>query len=106
MISFFSRMCEETGYVPRTTFWEDFSIAEHFSIKDVKDTYRRAFNEWKTDHIYLTELVMVLNWKIWFWNGFNETFAQLYQELFEKADAWAIDNLKGDELDYFLQTVD
>lgn len=31
------------------------------------DTYNSAFNEWKDNHIYLTELVMVLNWKCWYW---------------------------------------
>lgn len=54
-----------TGYKPITIFWEDFSIADHFGPSAIKDTFRRAFDEWKSDHKYLTELVMVLNWKIW-----------------------------------------
>lgn len=55
----------EYGYQPKTTFWMDFSIADKFGIAAIKDTYDRAFKEWKTNHVYLTELVMVLNHKIW-----------------------------------------
>ena len=58
---------EMTGYHPLTTFWQDFSIADSFGMDAVKDTYQRAFSEWRTDYTYLTELVMVLNWKIWQW---------------------------------------
>lgn len=46
----------ETGYKPKTTFWQDFSIADRFGADAVKDTFNRAFAEWKTDHVYLTEL--------------------------------------------------
>lgn len=56
---------EELGYKPITTFWQDFSIAEKFGAASVKDTFKRAFAEWKGDYKYLTELVMVLNHKIW-----------------------------------------
>ena len=52
------------GYTQITTFFEDFSIADHFGIAAIRDTYKRAFNEWKNDYKYLTELVLVLNWKI------------------------------------------
>ena len=53
------------GYETFTTFWQDFSIADRFGVAAIKDTFTRAFNEWKHDYKYLTELVMVLNWKIW-----------------------------------------
>ena len=33
---------EMTGYTPKTTFYEDFSIADAFGISAIKDTYRRA----------------------------------------------------------------
>ena len=48
-----------------TTFWQDFIIADRFGIPAVKDTFRRAFGEWKRDYRYLTDLVLVLNHKIW-----------------------------------------
>ena len=95
-----------TGYVPKTTFWQDFSIAERFGKEEIKSTFRRAFDEWKNDHIYLTELVMILNWKLWSWYEQDESVAKVYNELYEKADQYAIEALKGDELNYFLRTID
>lgn len=95
-----------TGYKPKTTFYEDFSIADHFGQAAVKDTFNRAFKHWKQDYEYLTELVMVLNWKIWEHYEHNEPLARLYNELWEKADLYATENLKGEELSYFYRTTD
>ena len=95
-----------TGYKPKTTFWEDFSIADKFGANAVKDTFRRAFKGWKTNYEYLTELVMVLNWKIWEHYERNETLAQLYNDLWVDADEYAMENLKGEELKYFYSTTD
>ena len=61
----FREFMQETGYDLITTFWEDFSIADKYGIEGVKDTYRRAFNEWKDDYKFFTELTLVLNHKIW-----------------------------------------
>ena len=97
---------EMFGYTQITTFFQDFSIAENFGISAVKDTYRRAFKAWKTDYKYLTELVLVLNWKIWQHYGKNDTLAKVYNDLWEMADAYAVENLKGDELRYFYRTTD
>ena len=95
------------GYETMTTFWMDFSIADKFGIAAIRDTYNRAFNEWKSNYKYLTELVMILNLKIWehYKNG-NEDFAKVYNEFWEKADMYACENLKGDELTYFYKTTD
>ena len=89
-----------------TTFWMDFTIADAFGEEAIKDTFNRAFEEWKSDYIYLTELVIVLNHKIWQHYETNEPIARLYNELWLKADAYAIENLKGDELVYFYRTTD
>ena len=85
---------EMCGYKPQTTFWEDFSIADAFGVDAIKDTYKRAFNEWKGNHIYLTELVMVLNHKIWQWYERNEAIARVYNSLLEETDLYACENLK------------
>lgn len=95
-----------TGYKPMTTFYEDFSIADMFGVSAVKDTYKRAFREWKTDYQYLTELVMVLNWKIFEHYNRNDTLAELYDTLFREADEWAYNNLKDEALHYYLATTD
>ena len=97
---------EMTGYRPFTTFYEDFSIADNFGESAIRDTYKRAFTSWKTNYKYLTELVMVLNWKIWEHYETNKAYGKLYNDLWEKADAYAMDHLKGEELSYFLRTTD
>lgn len=94
------------GYETKTTFWEDFSIADVFGVSAVRDTYNRAFKGWKDNHIYLTELVMVLNWKVWQHYENNETLARVYQELWEKADYYACNNLEGEEAEYFFRVTD
>ena len=99
-------MAQEIGYEPKTTFWDDFGIADRFGVNAIKDTYKRAFNEWKDNYIYLTELVMVLNHKIWQWYEKNDKFAELYNDLWKEADEYAVNNLKGKELDYFYSTTD
>lgn len=96
-----------TGYKPKTTFWDDFSIADKFGINAIKDTYKRAFAEWKTNYVYLTELVLVLNHKAWqHYADDNESFAQLYNELWQKCYNYACNNLKGEGLSYFYKTTD
>ena len=88
------------------TFWQDFTIADHFGGNAVKDTFDRAFNEWKTDYKMLTELVIVLNHKMWQYYEADNDIWKLYCDLFEKADTYAVDNLKDDELEYFLEVTD
>ena len=89
-----------------TTFWMDFSIADRFGISAVKDTFRRAFDEWKDDYRYLTDLVIVLNHKIWQHYEKNEPLARVYNDLWEKARDYAEKNLKGEELDYYFEQTD
>ena len=94
------------NYQQKTTFWQDFTIADHFGINAIKDTHKRAFESWKNNTEYLTELVLVLNWKIWDWYEKNEKIAEVYNTLWEYTQNWAYDNLKGDELKYFLEVID
>ena len=94
------------GYETMTTFWEDFTIADAFGIDAVKDTYNRAFKGWKDNYKYLTELVLVLNWKIWQHYETNVELAKVYNELWEKADEYACENLKGEEAVYFYKVTD
>lgn len=100
-------LCAMTGYQEKTTFWNDFCIADVFGKAAVQDTYDRAFNEWKANTEYVTELVMVLNWKSWEHSDRgNMALCQLYCDLYEEAHDWCLDNLKGDDLTYYLQTTD
>ena len=90
----------------KTTFWMDFSIADAFGKSAVQDTFDRAFEEWKHDYRYLTDLVMTLNHKIWQHYEKGSPLAELYNTLWEKADTYALDHLKGEEMSYFLHVTD
>lgn len=70
------------------------------------DTFNRAFDEWKSNCKYLTELVMVLNHKIWQHHEGNKELASLYNDLWQKADVYAGETLRGDDLEYYFQVTD
>lgn len=90
-----------------TTFWQDFSIADAFGIEAVKDTYKRAFEEWKSDYMYLTDLVIVVNHKCWqHYERGNEELSALYSDLYYKTHDYARKHLKGDELTYYFHVTD
>lgn len=100
------RIEELTGYVPFTTFYTDFSIADKFGVEAIKDTYSRSFASWQHDYKYITELSLVLNWKIWWWYGVNDECSKLYDRLWRQLDEWCMDNLKDEELEYYCKTID
>lgn len=94
------------GYEMTTTFMRDFDIADMFGENAIKDTFNRAFNEWKDNYVYLTELVIALNWHIYKWYSKNDVLALLYNELWELADEYACENLNGEELSFFYRITD
>lgn len=90
-----------------TTFYADFTIADHFGASAVRDTFNRAFKEWKSDYRYLTDLALVLNRKLWdHYTAGHVTLSRLYNDLWEKAQDYAYKHLKGEELDYFFRMTD
>lgn len=99
------RIEEITGYKPQTTFYTDFSLAELFGTKGIRETFDLAFKEWKNNTVYITEFTMALNWKCWE-HEHHADFGPLYLELFEKMDDWCRENLTGEDLTYYYQTTD
>lgn len=96
-----------TGYKPISTFYEDFSIADHYGKAAVRRTYDNIFREWKGDYRYLTELVMALNWKIWeHYDADRIELASLYNTLWMNTADYTENTLKGDELQYYYRTID
>ena len=90
-----------------TTFFADFTVADHFGAAAVRDTFNRAFKEWKTDYRYLTDLVLVLNRKLWdHYTAGHVALSRLYNDLWEKAQDYAYKHLKGEQLDYFFRMTD
>ena len=97
---------EMSGYEPITTFYLDFTIADAFGVSAVKDTYNRAFNDWKNNAEYITELCLILNWKIYQHYKTNKKIAELYDQLWKKTDAWCMSNLKNEDLEYYIRVTD
>ena len=102
----FREIMAENGYELQTTFWNDFSIADKFGLSAIQDTFNRAFEECQEDYKSLTELILVLNHKIWQYYETRPEFATLYNSLWEQADQYAVENLKDDELSYFYDVTD
>lgn len=96
----------DLGYTPITDLWQRFSETEDAEgAKGVRKLYRTAFEECLYDYKKLTELVMVLNHKI-FAHRKDDALARTYDALWRKADGYACDTLKGDEESYYYRTTD
>ena len=92
-----------------TTFCRDFMMAEVYGVAAIRDTFNRAFAGWKHHYKYLTELAMTLNHRLHYWFnavGEDDERTKLYSELWERTDAWGYNNLKGEELSFFLRVLD
>lgn len=90
-----------------STFRDDFTIADHFGMRGILDTFKRAFREWKRDRVYITELAMVMNWKCWYWNdNWRPEYSKLYEKLWFELDTRCMDNLKGEDRKYYLKRTD
>lgn len=99
-------MTLENGYKTKTTFWEDFSVADAFGANAINDTFNNAFKSWKHNLEYITELAMVMSWKSCSYYNKNDEYMNLYSDLYHKVDGWCMDNLKGNDLSYYLDTTD
>lgn len=95
-----------TGYKPMTTYYEDFSIADAFGVKAIMDTYKHAMEYANSNYKIKTELVMVLNWKIWEHYETNEEYGRLYNKLYEDLRYECYNTFKGEKLKYFIRTID
>lgn len=97
-----------TDWRPTTLYWQRFSIAERYGKEEIQRVYDEIFRESKRNYKLLTELVMILNHKSWQHceNVGCSEFCTLYSELFEDTKRYAEEYLEGDELRYFLSTID
>ena len=99
-------MTLENGYKTKTTFWEDFTVADAFGADAIRDTFNRSFRDWKNNLEYITELAMVMSWKSCSYYNRNDEYMNLYSDLYHKVDGWCMNNLKGNDLSYYLDTTD
>ena len=95
------------GYTQRTTFWDDFTIAEKFGVSAIKDTYKNAFTSWKTDVVFITELVLVLNWKMLYMDERHMTEKSvMYYKCWVELSNWCERHLEAGAYEYFLNVTD
>lgn len=89
-----------------TTFWQDFTIAEPFGTHAIIDTYNRTIKHWGDNIVYMTELVMVLNHKIWQWYGQNKAISAVYNTLWTGAEDHVFNHFEGEDIQYYLRVTD
>ena len=94
------------NYKFETTFWEEFSISDQYGPDRVVEHYNLVFDQWKDNLKYLTELVLVLNWKIYQWYQVDDTLGMTYDDLWKRTDSFAMDTLRGEDLHYYLSVLD
>ena len=96
-------------YQRKTTFASDFCIAEWYGVDSIKDTFNRAFEHWKSNIEFLTELAMVVNIWSWFWydkEGETSEIGALYSKCYYQIYDYACENLSSEDAKYFFNTID
>ena len=93
-------------YKFESSFWEEFSIAEEYGPEGIRRHYDTVFGQYKDNLKYLTELVLVLNIKIFIWYKEDDDLGLTYDQLWKETDQYALETLKGDDLHYYLHTLD
>lgn len=87
-------------------FMNDFIIANQFGEKAIRDTYKRAFDEWKDNVEYFASLVLTLNHLMWFYYNKDEKIAKIYTGLWLNADSYGFNHFKGDDASYYFDFLD
>ena len=73
------------GYEMTTTWISDFSIANIFGEKAIRDTCKTAKKLYKDDVVFMAELDVALNLHLWqAYNNGNDKLAKLYDELWRE----------------------
>lgn len=90
-----------TGYKPHANFYIEFSMSEPFGISAIASVYDRLFFKVKDDYICLTELSMVINWKVYEHYDKKDWMVKLYQSIWDQIDTYCKQNLPDRELEYY-----
>ena len=89
-----------------SNYWEDFTKVENKWTKAIEELCETLFEKNKNNVKYLTELVLVLNWKIWDYYETDENIARVYDKLWRKLDEYCCENLKWEEARYYFRKTD
>lgn len=98
---------KKIDYEFKMNYWDEFTLLETLGgITGILYTFEKEYEESKKDVRSLTELVLVLNLKIWEWYEKDDNIGRTYDALWKKADGYAMETLKDDDLHYYLSTLD
>ncbi len=86
---------------------EQFEVADQSGVKVVRETFKRLFEECKSNYKDLAELVLVVH----HFNGLHyqmkhKTLGDLYAVFYYQAYYWGVNYIKGDDLKPYLNTTD
>ena len=96
----------QPGYERCSTFAADFAIADSFGMAGVRDTFFRAFNEWKDHSHMMAEMALVLNHNIWRYYETDPGLAKVYDECWRQADEYCMGHYRGDDLEWYIRVTD
>lgn len=98
----------ETGYQIKTELFKKLSVMELWGgEKAAREVVEQCLVEWESDVTLFTELAFLLSWKAWIHRGMgNEKYEKMYTKLFGRVFRKGISLFKGDDLGYFLSTLD
>jgi len=117
----------ELGYKPISTLWTDFSIADAApqfgldAIEAIRATWKAAVTALRSDYKMMTELVMVLNHKIWQHHDaairaksegllnrrdHHMRLAKEYDAAWRATDEWCCEHFTGEAAEYYYETTD
>jgi len=104
-------MAEQLDYTPVTNLWEQFTEAEMNGLEAVDILAEDAFELYKNDIVCLTEFIMVINHKCWYWFEHNDNqvgrfYSDLYYEFDEKAINYIENNMGDEAISYYFKTLD
>ena len=60
----------------------------------------------KNNVVYVAELATVMSWKACFHYKENEEYMLIYSKLYHTIDEWCMNNLKDEDLEYYMKWTD
>lgn len=99
---------EEVNYESISTFYQDFTIAEFFK-GGLEDTFKRVCKHWIDNYEMFTELIIVLNHKIWeHYNKGNDELSRKYDSMWREAMSIFFEKYEENEevMRYYYQITD
>lgn len=96
----------DNGYKMQTTFISDFKIASAFGASAVQDTFDNAYECYRDNLVYATELAISMSiWSCHFYD-INQELSLLYSDLYHKIDNWCMSHFKGKDLQFYINITD